>query len=87
MFVRGLQPALCHVIKGGNKDNILEWIGLGFNSRPWVPIKRMLHERAFFFLFASCTNVSSCQEWRQQVELAFELLKHPITEWWDEYII
>jgi hypothetical protein len=28
----------------------LEWIGLGFNSWPWVPIKRMLHEEGFFCL-------------------------------------
>jgi hypothetical protein len=39
---RSLQPTLCHPTKGGNKDNILEWIGLGFNYWPWVPIKRML---------------------------------------------
>jgi hypothetical protein len=39
------------------------------------------------FLFTSCTNASSCQEWRQQVELEFESLKCPINEWWDEYII
>ncbi len=39
------------------------------------------------FLFISCMNASSCQEWRQQVELVFESLKGPINEWWDEYII
>jgi len=42
--------ALCHLVKGGNKDNILEWIGLSFNFRPWVPIKRMLQEEGFFLL-------------------------------------
>jgi hypothetical protein len=86
MFVQGLQPALCHPTKGGNKDNILKWIGLSFNFWLWVPIKRMLREEGVF-LFASCTNVFSCQEWRQQVELAFKSLKHPTNEWWDEYII
>ncbi len=45
-----MQLDLCHVIKGRNKDNILEWIGLGFNSQPWIPIKRMLHEEVFFGL-------------------------------------
>jgi len=39
MFAWGFQPPLCHCTKGGNKDNILEWIGIGFNSQPWVPIK------------------------------------------------
>jgi len=45
----------------------------------------MLQEKGFFFV-ASCTNASSCQEWKQQVELAFESLKCPINDWWDEYI-
>jgi hypothetical protein len=44
MFAWGLQLALFHPIKGRNKDNILELIRLGFNSWPWVPIKR----RGFF---------------------------------------
>ncbi len=41
MFAWGFQPPLCHPTKGGNKDSILEWIGLGFNSQQWVPIKWM----------------------------------------------
>jgi hypothetical protein len=85
MFAWGLQLALCHPIKGGNKDNILEWIGLSYNFRPWVRIKMMLQEEGFFLL-TSYTNVFSCQEWKEQVEVAFEYLKHSIIEWWDEYI-
>jgi len=38
------------------------------------------------FFVASCMNASSCQEWKQQVELAFESFKCPINDWWDEYI-
>jgi hypothetical protein len=38
------------------------------------------------FLFASYTNASSCQEWREHAEFTFESFKCPIIGWWDEYI-
>jgi hypothetical protein len=28
----------------------------------------------------------SCQEWKQQVEVAFKTLKGPMELWWDQYI-
>jgi hypothetical protein len=49
IFAWGLQPTLCHPSKGGYKD-ILEWIGVSFNSQPWVLIKMMLHLKSFSFL-------------------------------------
>jgi hypothetical protein len=32
MFTQGLQLAIFHPTKGGTKETIVEWIGLGFNS-------------------------------------------------------
>jgi len=84
MFARGFKEPLSHPTKGRIRHNILEWTSLGFTSRAWSPIKQMLEEERFL-LCASCTNVSSYQEWRQRVDMAFEILKTPIDQWWGEY--
>jgi hypothetical protein len=57
----------------------MDWTGLqllamGFNQKDVIG-------GGIYFLFASCTNASSCQEWREQVELAFESFKRLITKW------
>jgi hypothetical protein len=63
MFAKGFREPLSHPIKGGIRHNILEWIGLGFTSRAWSPIKQMLQEEGFL-LCVGCTNVFSYQEWK-----------------------
>jgi uncharacterized C2H2 Zn-finger protein len=44
----------------------------------------MLEEERFL-LCVGCANVFSYQEWRQHVNMAFEILKTPIDQWWGEY--
>jgi hypothetical protein len=51
----------------------LQLLAMGSNQKDVI--------RGGVFLFTSCMNPSSCQEWRQQVELAFESFKRPINEW------
>jgi hypothetical protein len=50
MFSQGLGVPTCHPIKGGTQQNVLEWMGLGFNFGLWWPIKRMLQEEGFLLL-------------------------------------
>jgi hypothetical protein len=64
LFTWCIKQAKCHPINGRTRENTMEWLNLCLNDGPWCLIKRMLQEEGFF-LFASCMNVHSCQEWRQ----------------------
>jgi hypothetical protein len=50
MFAWGLGQFVCHLTKGRNKENILEWMGLGFNFHHGFQSKRCYMRSGFYCL-------------------------------------
>jgi hypothetical protein len=50
MFAWGLAQFVCHLTKGRNKKNILEWMGLGFNFHHGFQSKRCYMRSGFYCL-------------------------------------
>ncbi len=87
LFSQGKGQALIDPIKGGTKENILEWMQVGLNVSLWCVIKRRLQEEGYFMFTSAMIVHVSCQDWKQQVEVAFDAFKGPMELWWDLYII
>jgi len=49
MFARGFKEPLSHPTKGRTRQNILKWIGLGFTSRAWSPIKGCYKKKGSYY--------------------------------------
>jgi hypothetical protein len=50
LFEQGKGEALTDLIKGGTKENILEWMQVGLNASLCCVVKHMLQEEGFFCL-------------------------------------
>lgn len=60
---------------------------VGLNVSLWCVIKRRLQEEGYFMFTSAMIVHVSCQDWKQQVEVAFDAFKGPMELWWDLYII
>jgi len=60
---------------------------VGRSANLWCAVKRMLQEQGYFLFVSAMTIPISCQDWKQQMEVAFEAFKAPMELWWDLYIV
>ncbi len=56
LFAQGKGKTFANPIKGGMKENKLEWMQVGLNASLWCVIKQMLQEEGYF-LFASAMTI------------------------------
>jgi hypothetical protein len=62
LFTQGKGKAFANPIKRGMKENILEWMQVGFNAGAWCVVKRMLQEEGYFLFAGAMTIPVSCQD-------------------------
>ena len=83
IFCNGNSYPLSHPIKGGSRQNVLNWFALGFQTKQWIDVRNKMKEEGFV-LFAGCNLQTTCEEWREHVDRAFaDMLCHS-NGWWEE---